>query len=45
MKEFRWVTGVCCQWWRSGSYDSELIIETLVLRGKFSGQIPFILLW
>ena len=33
------VTSVCCQWRGSASYDSEVVIETFVLRGKFSGKI------
>jgi len=33
------VTGVCCQWRGSGSFDSDVLIETFVLRGKFSGKI------
>ena len=33
------VTGVCCQWRGSASYDSDVHIETFVLRGKFSGEI------
>jgi len=33
------VTGVCCQWRGSASYDSEVQMETFVLRGKFSGKI------
>ena len=33
------VTGGCCQWRCSASYDIALHIETLVLRGKFSGKI------
>jgi len=33
------ITGVCCQWRGSASYDSEVQIETFVLRGKFSGEI------
>jgi len=32
-------TGVCCQWRGSASYDSDVHIETFVLRGKFSGEI------
>ncbi|OFX31587.1 MAG: hypothetical protein A2X08_10000 [Bacteroidetes bacterium GWA2_32_17] len=37
-KEHQAVTGVCCQWRDSASYDSEVVIETFVLRGKFSGK-------
>lgn len=33
------LTGVCCQWRGSGSYDSDVRIETFVLRGKFCGKI------
>jgi cytoskeletal protein CcmA (bactofilin family) len=33
------VTGGCCQWRDSGSFDSDVHIETFVLRGKFSGKI------
>ena len=33
------VTGVCFQWRDSGSYDSEVQIETFVLRRKFCGKI------
>jgi hypothetical protein len=33
------VTGVCCQWRGSASYDSDVHFETFVLRGKFSGEI------
>lgn len=33
------LTGVCCQWRGSASYDSDVHIETFVLRGKFSGEI------
>jgi len=33
------ITGVCCQWRGSASYDSEVVIETFVLRGIFSGEI------
>jgi len=33
------ITGVCFQWRDSGSYDSEVQIETFVLRRKFSGEI------
>jgi hypothetical protein len=38
-KEHQAVTGVCCQWRDSGSYDSDVDIETFVLRRKFSGKI------
>jgi hypothetical protein len=33
------VTGVCCQWRDSASYDKNVQIETVVLRGKFRGKI------
>ena len=33
------ITGVCCQWRGSGSFDSNVHIKTVVLRGKFSGEI------
>ncbi len=33
------VTGVCCQWRGSASYDSDVVNETFVLRGKFTGKI------
>ncbi len=33
------LTGVCCQWRDSSSFDSVVHIETFVLRGKFSGEI------
>jgi len=33
------LTGVCCQWQDSGSYDREVHIEIFVLRGNFSGRI------
>ncbi len=38
-KNAQLVTGVCCQWRDSASYDSDVHIETFVLRGKFSGKI------
>lgn len=38
-KERQLVTGVCCQWRCSASYDSKVVIEAFVLRGKFSGKI------
>jgi len=37
--EHQAVTGGCCQWWDSASYDSNVHIETFVLRGKFSDKI------
>jgi len=33
------ITGGCCQWRGSGSFDSDVHIETFVIRGKFSGKI------
>jgi hypothetical protein len=39
MKERQLVTGVCCQWRGSASYDSEVLIETVVLSRKFSGEV------
>ncbi|HOY31993.1 MAG TPA: hypothetical protein PKW80_08955 [Bacteroidales bacterium] len=39
MKEHQAVTGVCCQWRDSASYDSEVLFETFVLRGNLSGEI------
>jgi len=33
------VTGVCCQWRGSASYDSDEHIETFVLLRKFSCEI------
>lgn len=33
------LTGGCCQWRGRASYDSDVHIETVVLRGKFSGKI------
>jgi hypothetical protein len=36
-KEHQAVTGGCCQWQGSASYDSVVHIETFVLCGKFSG--------
>jgi len=37
--EHQAVTGGCCQWRDSASYDSVEVIETFVLRAKFSGEI------
>jgi len=34
------VTGGCCQWRDSASYDSNEVVETVVLRGKFSDEPP-----
>ena len=33
------ITGVCCQWRDSASYDNVVDIETFVLCRKFSGEI------
>jgi len=33
------LTGVCCQWRDSASYDSDVVNETFVLRRKISGEI------
>jgi hypothetical protein len=38
-KEGQLVTGGYCQWRGSASYDSDVVNETFVLRGKFSGKI------
>lgn len=38
-KERQAVTGVCCQWRDSASYDSDVHIETFVLRRNFSSKI------
>jgi len=34
------VTGGCCQWQGSASYDSDVVIETFVFRRKFSVEPP-----
>jgi len=34
------VTGGCCQWQGSSSYDSDVCVETFVLRGKYSVEPP-----
>ncbi len=34
------VTGGCCQWQSSSSYDSDVYVETVVLRGKYSDEPP-----
>lgn len=34
------VTGGCCQWRGSASFDSYMVIETFVLRRKFSDEPP-----
>jgi len=33
------ITCGCFQWRGSASYDSDVHIETIVLRGEFSGEI------
>jgi len=38
-KNAQLVTGVCCQWRGSSSFDNDVHIETFVLRGKYSGKI------
>ena len=38
-KEHQAVTGVCCQWRGSASYDRDVHIGTFVLRRKFSAEI------
>ena len=38
-KEGQLVTGGCCQWRGSASYDSDVHIESFVLCGKISGKI------
>ena len=39
-KKGQLVTGGCCQWQDSTSYDSDEVIETFVLRRKFSDEPP-----
>jgi len=39
VKENLPITGVCCQWRGSASYDSDVHIETFVLREKISSKI------
>jgi len=34
------VTGGCCQWQSSTSYDSAVYVETVVPRRKFSDEPP-----
>jgi len=34
------VTGGCCQWLGCSSYDSDVHVETVVLRRKFSDEPP-----
>jgi len=38
MKYRQPITGVCCQWQGSSSYDNEVQIETSVLRRNFCGE-------
>jgi len=38
-KEHQAVTGGCCQWRGSGSFDNDVHIEIFVFRIKFSGKI------
>jgi len=40
MKVAQLVTGSCCQWQSSFSYDSAVHLETVVLLGKFSDEPP-----
>jgi hypothetical protein len=39
MNETQPITGVCCQWRCGASYDSDVHIETFLLREKFRGEI------
>jgi len=39
-REGQLVTGGCCQWQGSASYDSAVHLETVVLRGKYSDEPP-----
>jgi len=39
VKENLPITCVCCQWRDSGSFDSDVHIETFVLREKISSKI------
>ena len=34
------VTGGCCQWRGSASYNSDVYVETVVFRGKVSDEPP-----
>ncbi|HPJ43919.1 MAG: hypothetical protein WAP07_02625 [Acutalibacteraceae bacterium] len=34
------VTGGCCQWLGCSSYDSDVHVETVFLRRKFSDEPP-----
>jgi len=38
--EHQAVTGGCCQWRGGASYDSDVHLETVVLRRKFSDEPP-----
>ena len=38
MKENQPITGVCCQWRDSATYDSEVVNQNLVLRLKFCAE-------
>jgi len=40
MNEPQQVTGGCCQWRGSATYDSEVNVETVVPRRKFSDEPP-----
>jgi len=33
------ITGICCQWRDSSSFDSDVNFENFVLRGKFRNKI------
>ena len=39
-KDGQLVTGGCCQWQDSASYDSDVHVKTVVLRRKFSDEPP-----
>lgn len=39
LNKIRTITGGCCQWRDSASYDSDVLFETFVLRRKLSGEI------
>ncbi|MFH1004884.1 MAG: hypothetical protein V1781_05255 [Bacteroidota bacterium] len=38
-RKHKTLTVLCCQWRCNASYDSDVQIETYVLRRKFSGKI------
>jgi len=40
MNEPQQVTGGCCQWRGSASYDSDVHVEKVVPRRKFSDEPP-----